>query len=301
MAPKSRTSDPVPAAPRPFHGAMAGKMFRQRLATGKILPLIGVYDVFSALLAAERFEGIFLSGFGYAASAYGLPDMGFSNWHDVLDWSLRVRHVLPQSHLLVDIDDGFGEESISANTVKLLEASGVSAVQFEDQKRPRRCGHFEGKQILAQEQFLAKLKAVLHVRSDLFVIARTDATDMEDGFKRAVKYAQAGADGIMVEAVHDLAFVQALCQAVKVPVMVNQLHGGKSPNWTLDQMQRAGVTMVIYSTPCLFAAQQGISSYLDQLAASGMLPASGTATMFDCVEVLSRPMIGLTRKAKRGR
>ncbi|WP_139557934.1 isocitrate lyase/PEP mutase family protein [Methylotetracoccus oryzae] len=144
-------------------------------------------DAFSARLAAQRFEGVFCSGFGYAASQYGLPDIGYVNWRDINDFAARVRHVLPHTHLLVDIDDGFGEEIITANTVSQLEAAGVSAVMLEDQKRPRRCGHFEGKQVLPVEQFITKLRAALHARRSLCVIARTDAADSRDGLRRAIR------------------------------------------------------------------------------------------------------------------
>ncbi len=274
-----------------FYGSTAGEAFRLRLATGKILQLIGVYDVFSAQLAAQQFEGVFLSGFGFAASQYGLADIGYANWHDTMDWTTRVRTVLPHSHLLVDIDDGYGEPPIAANTVKNLEASGASAVQFEDQKRPRRCGHFEGKQILSLDQYLIKLKAVLKVRHNIFVIARTDATDMDDGFRRAIKYAEAGADGIMVEAVHSLKYVRELVKEVQRPVMINQLHGGKSPDWTLTQMEDAGVAIVMYSTPCLFAAHYGIRRYLDSLKRNGVLSPDNTTTMHECVEVFYTPPI----------
>lgn len=270
-------------------GCMAGEAFRKRIATGKILPLIGVYDVFSALLSAKRFEGIFCSGFGFAASQYGLPDIGYVNWRDINDWALRIRQVLPHKHVLVDIDDGFGDEIISANTVKNLEITGVSAVMLEDQKRPRRCGHFDGKQVLGQKQYITKLRSVLDVRDKLFVIARTDATDMNDAIKRAVMYAHCGADGVMVEAVHSLDLVRELVREVKVPVMVNQLHGGKSPNWTLDEMQDSGVSIVIFSTPCLFAAQYGIEKYLDEMIKQQKLPDEFTSEMKGCVDNLYSP------------
>ena len=52
------------------------KSFSQHLDEKKFLPLIGVYDVFSALIASKYFEGVFLSGYSFSASSYGLPDIG---------------------------------------------------------------------------------------------------------------------------------------------------------------------------------------------------------------------------------
>lgn len=273
----------------PLFGTAAGHAFRERVRSGAILPLCGIHDAFSALVAARRFEGVFCSGFGFAASQYGLPDIGYVSWRDIHDFAVRVRHVSPDTHLLVDVDDGFGEEVISANIVDLLEEAGVSAVMIEDQKRPRRCGHFEGKQVLPVARFVKKLRSVLAARRSLFVIARSDATDMEDGLRRAVRYVEAGVDGVMVEAVHDLDFVQRLVERTQAPVMVNQLHGGKSPDWTLRELQDAGVSLVMYSTPCLFAAQYGMEKYLDELLETGVLPGAGTTTMNECVEILHSP------------
>lgn len=269
-------------------GPNAGGEFRRRLRKERILPLIGVYDVFSARIASESFEGVFCSGYSYAASAYGLPDVGYVNWRDMTDFATKIRHSVPSTHILVDVDDGFGDEVVAANTVRVLESNGSSAVMMEDQKRPRRCGHFEGKEILPLDEYLTKLKKVIDTRQNIFVIARTDATDPEEGIERAVAYAEAGADGVMVEAIRDLGTISKLRSRVTVPIMVNQLHGGKSPNWTFGELEEAGASIVIYSTPCLFAAQYGIQHYLAELLKQERLPTENTASMADCAEILNR-------------
>lgn len=268
-------------------GRTAGDAFRRRLQTEKLLCLIGVYDVFSARIAAERFEGVFCSGYSYAASAYGLPDVGYVNWRDITDFSTKIRHVLPATHILVDVDDGFGDEVVAANTVRILESNGLSAVMMEDQKRPRRCGHFEGKEILPLSEYLTKLSRVIAARKGIFVIARTDATDPSEAMDRAQSYAEAGADGVMVEAIRDLETISKLRSWVSVPIMVNQLNGGKSPNWRFDELESAGASILICSTPCLFAAQYGMERYLDTMLELNRLPSENTSTMSDCARVLS--------------
>ena len=268
-------------------GPNAGIQFRQRIQQRKILPLIGVYDVFSAQIAAKRFEGVFCSGYSFAASAYGLADVGYVNWRDIADFGTKIRHALPSSHILVDIDDGFGDEVVASNTVRVLESNGLSAVMMEDQKRPRRCGHFEGKEILPVNEYLTKLEKVLETRWSIFVIARTDASDPGEAIERAICYVEAGADGVMVEAIRDLETISKLRSKVAVPIMVNQLHGGKSPNWRFDELEDAGASIVIYSTPCLYAAQYGIEHYLDEMMRTKRLPAENTATMAECASVLS--------------
>lgn len=277
-----------PEISKSLTGPSAGNAFRQRIQEDRLLPLIGVYDVFSALIAAKIFEGVFCSGYSYAASAYGLPDVGYVNWRDMTDWATKVRHAIPQTHILVDVDDGFGDQTVAANTVRNLEANGQSAVMMEDQKRPRRCGHFEGKEILPLEEYLTKLQSVLKMRQSIFVIARTDATDPAEGLERAIAYAESGADGVMVEAIRDLDTIAQLRSQISVPIMVNQLHGGKSPNWSFDELEDAGASIVIFSTPCLFAAQRGIETYLKALKEGQALPSHGTASMEDCAKILER-------------
>jgi 2-methylisocitrate lyase-like PEP mutase family enzyme len=268
-------------------GPNAGNEFRRRIQDGKLLSLIGVYDVFSAQIAAQRFEGVFCSGYSFAASAYGLPDVGYVNWRDMTDFATKIRHAIPAAHILVDVDDGFGDEVVASNTIRVLESNGLSAVMMEDQKRPRRCGHFEGKEILPAAEYLTKLTRVLETRSSIFIIARTDASNPSEGIERAVMYAEAGADGVMVEAIRDLNTISKLKSLVSVPIMVNQLHGGKSPNWRFDELEAAGAAIVIYSTPCLFAAQYGIERYLDMMLETNCLPSQNTATMTDCMRVLN--------------
>ena len=81
--------------------------------------------------------------------------------------------------------------------------------------------------------------------------------------------------------------------------MVNQLHGGKSPNWQFDELEDAGASIVIYSTPCLFAAQYAIERYLDLLLETKRLPSEGTATMADCSRVLNRSVTSTQAPAGR--
>jgi 2-methylisocitrate lyase-like PEP mutase family enzyme len=90
----------------------------------------------------------------------------------------------------------------------------------------------------------------------------------------------------MVEATRDLDTIANLRRHIDVPIMVNQLHGGKSPNWRFNELEDAGANIVIYSTPCLFAAQRGIERYLDALLQTHRLPKEGTASMDECARVL---------------
>ena len=281
------TSAPIP---REARGAGYGTSLRRDLDARGIVCFIGVHDVFSASLAGAHYDGLFLSGFGFAASHYGLPDVGFIAWPDMVGFLQRVRPVLPRHHLVVDIDDGYVDAEVAAHVVALLEASGASAVVMEDQARPRRCGHLDGKQLLGLEAYLEKLARVLHARRDLFVIARTDATGSEERMRRALAFEAAGADAILVDGLEDLELLRELAKTLRRPLVFNQIAGGKSPPCDLDELRELGVSMVNYSTPCLFAAHEGIERAMRDLQGSnGRLPAPrvGGVDLARCNRVLT--------------
>jgi len=54
-----------------------GNALRAEVHNDGTTPLIGIFDMYSASLAAKHYGGMFVSGFGFAASYYGLPDIGF--------------------------------------------------------------------------------------------------------------------------------------------------------------------------------------------------------------------------------
>jgi len=248
--------------------ASFGDKLRQRLAQGTILPLIGVFDVFSAALAARKCEAIFCSGYGFAASYYGLPDEGFIAWPDMVAYVERVRAVLPDTHIVVDMDDGYGDPNLAANMTRRLERVGASAVILEDQRRPKRCGHLPGKEILELSDYLRRLESVLQVRDRMFVVARTDTQELEEALRRASIFARAGVDAVLVEGITEIGVIPRIREAVgpDVGITVNLIAGGKTGPVTLTELESLGVNLVNYSTPCLFAAHAAINRVLDSLA-----------------------------------
>ncbi|MFE2579684.1 oxaloacetate decarboxylase [Streptomyces sp. NPDC059378] len=257
-----------------------GKKLREQIAGPGTTPLIGVYDMYSASIAADHYDGMFVSGFGFAASHYGLPDIGFIAWPDMMAFVQRLRGAFPRHHLLVDIDDGYVDPEVACHVVEGLERIGASGVILEDQKRPRRCGHADGKQVLPLHEYLAKLEMVLATRRDLVVVARTDATDEHDILNRAKTLAATDADVVLVDGVRSVEWIRRIRDVVgDKPLLFNQIAGGKSPRLSLTELAELGVDVAIYSTPCLFAAHEAMHSALAELrAADGRLPEVDTAT-----------------------
>jgi len=269
----------------------AGRRMRETLASRSITPFIGIYDVFSASIASRHFDSLFVGGFGFAASYYGLPDIGFIAWPDIVAFVQRVRTVLPEHNILVDIDDGYCDTEVACHVVSLLEASGASGVVIEDQKRPRRCGHFDGKQIMELEEYLDKLRTVLATRRELFVVARTDSSDPEDIAIRVKAFADAGADAVLVDGLKSFDTIRQLKALVDRPLCFNQIAGGKSPDCTLSELSEAGVSLAIYSTPCLFPVQTAIEDALTELKANDGSLAKSRIGVKDCTKILSENLV----------
>ncbi|CAM5300129.1 MULTISPECIES: isocitrate lyase/PEP mutase family protein [Streptomyces] len=254
-----------------------GSVLREAVRSPRTTPLIGIYDMYSASIAAQHYDGMFVSGFGFAASHYGLPDIGFIAWPDMVQFVERLRLAFPAHHLLVDIDDGYVDHEVACHVVQRLERCGASGVILEDQRRPRRCGHAEGKLILPLEEYLDKLNLVLSSRKDLVVVARTDATEESEIVRRAAALAETDADVVLVDGVRSVEWIAKIRSVVGgKPLLFNQIAGGKSPRLSLTELTELGVDVAIYSTPCLFAAHGAIEGALvDLKAADGRLPDTG--------------------------
>lgn len=244
---------------------MVMKKIKTEINSRGIVPFIGIYDVFSATQAARHYDAVFVSGYGFAASHYGLPDIGFIAWSDIVAFIQRIRSVLPDIQILVDIDDGYVDVETACHVVSQLEYLGASGVVLEDQKRPRRCGHLNDKLIMDLDEFIVKLENVLRVRKELFVVARTDASDIDEIVKRVHAFAKAGADAILVDGLTDIQILAELTRQVDKPFVFNQIAGGKSPNYSLSELKESGVSVVIYSTPCLFTVHSAIDNTLQTL------------------------------------
>jgi 2-methylisocitrate lyase-like PEP mutase family enzyme len=252
-----------------------GTALRDDVRSHGTTPLIGIYDMYSASVAAQHYDGFFVSGFGFAASHYGLPDIGFIAWPDMAAFVERLRLAFPAHHLLVDIDDGYVDPEVACHMVQRLEKIGASGVILEDQKRPRRCGHADGKLILPLDEYLDKLNLVLETRQDMVVVARTDATEEDEILRRAQALAETDADVVLVDGVRSVEWIRRIRKVIgDKPLLFNQIAGGKSPRLSLSELTELECQVAIYSTPCLFAAHTAIDTALGELKQSdGRLPA----------------------------
>ena len=253
----------------------AGARFRAALKEEQPLQIIGAINANHALLAKRAgFRAIYLSGGGVAAGSLGVPDLGISALDDVLIDLRRITDVCDVP-LLVDIDTGFGPSAFNiARTVKALIKSGAGACHLEDQVGAKRCGHRPGKEIVAKQEMVDRVKAAADAKTDdrFFLIARTDAIAVEGidaAIERAVACAEAGADGIFPEAVTDLATYRRFVEAVKIPVLANITEFGKTPLFSVDELRSGGVAMALYPLSAFRAMNKAAESVYTAIRRDG--------------------------------
>jgi methylisocitrate lyase len=229
-----------------------GAQFRAAVASERPLQVPGAICAYHAILAERSgFRAIYLSGGGVAAGSLGLPDLGISNLDDVLTDVRRITDACPLP-LLVDADTGFGASAFNiARSVRSLIKAGAAAMHIEDQVGAKRCGHRPGKELVAQQEMVDRIKAAVDARTDadFVIMARTDALAVEGldaAIARARACVDAGADMIFPEAITDLAMYRRFADAVQVPILANLTEFGKTPLFSVEQVADAGVAIALY-------------------------------------------------------
>lgn len=239
----------------------AGARFRQALILEKPLQIIGAINAYHALLATQTgYKALYLSGGGVAAGSLGLPDLGISTLEDVLIDVRRITDVT-ETPLLVDIDTGFGGAFNIARSIKTMTKAGAAAVHIEDQVQAKRCGHRPNKAIVSQTEMADRIKAAVDAKTDpdFVIMARTDALAVEglqSAIDRACACVEAGADMIFPEAMTELGMYKQFVAAVKVPVLANITEFGATPLFTVDELHKADVSMVLYPLSAFRAMNQ---------------------------------------------
>jgi methylisocitrate lyase len=229
----------------------AGAAFRQAVAEGQPLQVVGAITAYAAKMAeAVGFKAVYLSGGGVAANSLGIPDLGISTMDDVLTDARRITDAtdLP---LLVDIDTGWGGAFNIARTVRSFIKAGVAAVHLEDQVGQKRCGHRPNKEVVATQEMVDRVKAAVDARTDdqFVIMARTDAAAAEGldaAIERAIAYVEAGADMIFPEAMRTLDDYRRFKAAVKVPILANLTEFGTTPFFTTTELRDANVDIALY-------------------------------------------------------
>lgn len=244
--------------------------FHELCKTEKPLILPGAFDALSArLIKRAGFKAYFTGGFPTIGARWGLPDIGLMQYGEI---SAAVTDVMAASDLpvMVDGDNGYGDVKNIVHVLHGYERLGVSAIMFEDQVAPKRCGHIAGKDVVPAAEMIAKIKAVSsEKKKETFILARTDARDvhgLDEAFRRADAYLAAGADGIFVESPHDVKELEIIGRKFDVPQMANMLEGGKTPILTPKELSDMGFEIAIYGISLLMHSVKTMQGLLEKLA-----------------------------------
>jgi 2-methylisocitrate lyase-like PEP mutase family enzyme len=172
----------------------------------------------------------------------------------------------------IDLEAGYGDtpDAAAESVTKILKA-GAIGINIED-------GLSGGKrQLVSLEQHAAKIKAVRDTAQKLgihlFINARTDPFLLKIGSpdeclneaaKRANAYGDAGADGIFVPGLTDLALIEKFAQLTPLPVNIMVTQGVPE----IADLARAGVRRVSLGPWPMIAAMRVIGEAAAAVAAS---------------------------------
>lgn len=224
---------------------------KRKLLARQALIAPGVFDMISAKIAdAEGFDALYMTGYGISASYLGLPDAGLASYSDMVACVRRIAEGC-KTPLIADGDTGYGGALNVRHTVIGYESAGAAAIQIEDQKFPKKCGHTLGRDVIELDEMLLKLKVALDARSDpdFLIIARTDARTthgLEAAMERAIAFRDAGADVVFVESPETEAEMQEIAERLDCPLVANMVEGGRTPVLDRERLIELGFALAIY-------------------------------------------------------
>ena len=255
------------------------RALRQRMAAPGIVVAPGCYDCISArLVEVSGFDAAYVTGSGVSMSALGAPDMGALSFGEILD---RVRRICDSIAIpvIADADTGYGGPLNVIRTMREFERAGVSAVQFEDQEWPKKCGHEPGRKVASSTEMENRIKAAADARvdADVMIVARTDAIASEGyeaALERAMRYREAGADILFVEAPQSEAELGEVPRRLGVPCLANRVEGGRTPVLPFPRLEALGFKVAIYPNSLTRLFARAGQDLLSSLKTTG-----GTAAM----------------------
>ena len=231
--------------------------------------------LFARIIEDLGFEAIYVTGAGIANMQLGAPDIGLTTLNEIA-YNVTCISEAVQIPLIVDADTGFGNTQNCYRSIRLLERSGASAIQLEDQVFPKKCGHFSNKAIVPTVEMVNKIKAAVDARLDpeMKIIARTDArgiSGIDEALDRAAAFVEAGADATFVEAPKNLAELKAITSSIQAPQVANMVFGGLTPEPGREALASMGYSIVLYANAALQAAIQAVDLTLSSLRDTGSL------------------------------
>jgi 2,3-dimethylmalate lyase len=252
---------------------------REMLARPEMIVAPFVFDCMQAKLAAGAgFEAVYMTGFGTAA-ARGYPHLGLLTMTEMVANARAIAQSV-NVPVICDADTGYGNPLNVWRTVREYEDAGASALHIEDQVFPKRCGFLAGKQVIAMEAMVPKVRAASDARRDanLVIIARTDALAVngwDDVVRRARAYRDAGADLVFVDGIKTLDDLERYAEKLgDLPLVYN---GDLLP---LDELKKYPFKITIHIGTML-AAYDTMRAAMTELKRTGKLSVGTGSNVFE--------------------
>ena len=257
---------------------------RQMLASGDMIVAPFVLNALHAKIAESvGFQAVYMTGAGTAAER-GFPDVGLLTMTEMVANAKYIANAVDVP-VICDSDTGYGNPLNVQRTVREYESAGVAAIHLEDQVFPKKCGFFEGKQVIPVEEHVQKIRAALDARNDpdFVIIARCDAyavTGWEDTISRCNAYIDAGADMVFVDGIKSESDIQNYARDMAdLPRMYN----GDLMN-TNDVAALGYKLMICGST--IWLIYQQVKESFEELKASGAVNAARYGSRWDVADLL---------------
>jgi carboxyvinyl-carboxyphosphonate phosphorylmutase len=207
-----------------MHWTDRRERFRAILSGGRCIHPASVFDAISARIAEDLgFEAGMFAGSVASLSVLGAPDLVVLTLTEFANQALRINRAggLP---LLVDADHGYGNALSVKRTVEELETAGVAALTIEDTALPAAFGETSAR-LTSIEEGVGKMRAALAGRQDksLVIVGRTSAigiSGLADTIARLKAYEATGVDALFLVGVKTHAELDAVADAVKLPLIL---------------------------------------------------------------------------------
>ena len=262
---------------------------RQMLASGQMITAPFVLNALHAKIAeAVGFEAVYMTGAGTAAER-GFPDVGLLTMTEMVANAKYIANAVGIP-VVSDADTGYGNPLNVRRTVREYESAGVAGIHIEDQVFPKKCGFFEGKQVIPMEEAVQKIRAALDARTDpdFVIIARCDAyavTGWEDTVRRCRAYIDAGADLVFVDGVKTLDDLRNYAADLRdLPRMYN---GDLLPT---QEVAAQGFKLMICGSTIWLVYKQ-VRDAFEELKETGRVDPSRVATRWDAADMLGLPEV----------
>lgn len=247
---------------------------RQLLDQHGQLVMPGIYDALSAKIAARAgFEAVFITGYSLSATLLGEPDFGLLTQTEVVSAATRICSVTA-TPVIVDADTGYGNAINVIRTVEELIRAGAAGMFLEDQVWPKRCGHMKGKQVIALDEQLNKLRAAIDARKNrnFFIVARTDsrqALGLDEAITRGVAFKEAGADAVFIEAPQSKKEMKEIASRVPGPLVANMLERGVTPLMGPAELKELGYQLIVWPLAPLYSVAKTLADTYGTLRREG--------------------------------